>query len=161
MAKVKEYDSFAEIAAALHRNDGEAYVQTYTSVNEPVRVEASKAADLISKVRVTMHVEEDRGVQRSANGGFYRKDVTVTQERDDQVEKTNTPAKSGYVATPPMPTAQPTSGPDLGGERSWVMKKFDEVQDQLNNLSADKRQHTLLIVICFVIATAALVMAAI
>lgn len=156
MTKVKEYQSFAEIGAFLHRNDGEAYVQTYTSVNEPIKIEGSKDAEMITKVRVNIDVEEDRGVQRRNGGGFYAKRVEASQVRDDNTVST-------ARTTPGAPMAAPKTAPSDGMDKTDYLKNM---HDQLDNRETanklqNQNEHTvfwLVILGVAIIATTALVL---
>lgn len=147
MAKNKEYDSYAEIGAFLHRDEGQARVETYTSVNSPLKVSASKAVEQISKVRVTMHVEEDRGVSR--DGGFYMKGVSMSQTRDNNTEETTS---NGSSKAPMPPPYKPDHGSDLPAWGKVLKNLVDEV-------SANTRLAILLSVVGIVLAAGAFVMA--
>lgn len=147
MAKNKEYESYAEIGAYLHRDEGEARVETYTSVNSPLKVSASKAVEQISKVRVTMHVEEDKGVTRD---GFYMKGVRMSQTRDNNTEETksNGSSKQDY----PYSQRQEDGQKDLPAWGKVLKNLVDEV-------SANTRLSILLAVVGIVLAAGAFVMA--
>lgn len=86
MARRKEHTNSAEIAAFLHTNENEAYVKTYTAVNEPMKIDSSQRTQKIGGVTVTMNVEEDTSVKR--DGSFYEKRVWTEQHRD--LGETNT-----------------------------------------------------------------------
>lgn len=146
MAKNKEYDSFAEIGAFLHRDEGQARVETYTSINSPLKVAASKSVEQISKVRVTMHVEEDRGISR--DGGFYMKGVSMSQTRDDQ----NTTPTTSNGSTGARQTTGPEQGHDLPAWGKVLKNLVDEV-------SANTRLAILLAVVGILVAAGAFVIA--
>lgn len=78
--KFNEPVAYAEIESVLHRNAGNAKVKTYTSVNKPVKVDSSVDAQRIGKVRVEMHVKEDRNVNGDC---IYEKNISLKQIRDD------------------------------------------------------------------------------
>lgn len=146
MAKNKEHDSYTEIASYLHRDEGEARVETYTSVNAPIKVSGSKTAEQISKVRVTMHVEEDKGVTRE--GGFYMKKVSMSQTRDDQTPQ---PTASNGRSEPPY-SQQRENGSDLPAWGKVLKNLVDEV-------SANTRLAIVLGVLGIVIAAGAVIIA--
>lgn len=74
-----EPTAYAEIGAYLHKRPGKAQVKTYTSVNEPLKVDAAEETRQIKKVRVEVHVKEDKGVK---DGQVYQKDVDTVQISD-------------------------------------------------------------------------------
>lgn len=145
MSKVKEYDSYAVITSYLHRNEGEAYVKAYTGVNEDPRIDASKDAECISKVKVTMHVEEDRSVKK--DGSFYEKTVGMTQERDAQVNST-----AGRPSPVSPPIAQPTQG--VGMDKVDYLKNMHDQLDNRENANTiqNQRDHTTLWVVIVALA---------
>lgn len=147
MAKNKEYDSYTEIASYLHRDEGEARVETYTSVNAPIKVTASKTAELISKVRVAMHVEEDKGVTRE--GGFYMKKVSMSQTRDNQVEETTSNGSS-------RPNRQ-MAGQEQGNNDLPAWGKV--LKNLVDEVSANTRLAILLAVVGIMLAAGAFVIA--
>lgn len=138
MNKVKEYDSYAVITSYLHRNEAEAYVKAYTGVNEDPKIDASKDAECISKIKVSMHVEEDRSVKK--DGSFYEKTVGMSQERDAQTGTSGTRTMPGYV---PMPGAQPSVGISGADKVDYLKNMHDQLDDrETANTLQNQKDHT-------------------
>lgn len=148
MAKVREYENSAEIGTYLHVNDGEAYVKSYTSVNEPLKVDSATLTKKVGGVRVKMLVEEDTGCKK--DGSFYQKSVWNEQERDNI---SNPSTGFGRHNVDPVTGAPQTESNKDGLTPLQVLKNF------VDNIAADVRQHTWLIVGIAVIAAAALAVA--
>lgn len=147
MAKNREYRNTAEIATFLHVNDGEAYTKSYTSVNEPLKVDSSKLMKKVGGVKVHMLVEEDMSVK--SDGSFYEKRVWNEQERDTistrsepfQTQKQNIPQ--------PNNNTQSNNNTD-GLTPLQVLKNF------VDNIATDVRILTIAIIAVAIIAGAAL-----
>jgi hypothetical protein len=131
MAKVREYDSFAEIGTYLHRNKGEAFVKSYASANEPLKVDASEDSEMVHRLRVTINTTEDKGVKR--DGSFYSKHVAASQTRFDQAEVSMPPRStqvppiaSSSVSRDTSAASAPVSVPreDAGPSALQVLKNF-------------------------------------
>jgi hypothetical protein len=149
MAKVREYENSAEIATFLHVNDGEAYVKSYTATNEPLKVDSSNLTKKVGGVRVKMLVEEDTGSRK--DGSFYKKTVWNEQERDNVSSPTSGYGRHEVDGTPYNNNAAPENKDGLTPLQ--VLKNF------VDNIAADVRQHTWLLVGVAIIAAAALAVA--
>jgi hypothetical protein len=115
-------------------------------VNEPIKIEASKDAELITKVRVNINVEEDRGVRK--DGGFYEKRVSAEQIRDDK-NTTHDTGTTDYTAkkqTPPSPKLP--DGNDPFGSEPGNEHKTRTLKNMIDN------QHQLIIVIIVLVVIA-------
>lgn len=143
----KERVAYTEIGGFLHENAGRATVKTYTSVNEPLRVDAAEKTRQIGRVRVEMHVVEDKSV---GDNQIYQKDVFMQQIRDNMVPSGTT--ESGSSDMPSYENGEKKSNDDLP---AWgkVLKNFvDKIAD------SQKMQWVMMIGIA-IIAAAGLVIA--
>jgi len=130
MSRIKEKESYAEIGTFLHVDKGQARIKAYTSVNEPLKVDASELTKKVGKVRVRMVVEEDKSVQN--DGSFYEKNVDAVQERDDgDVDHQNT--RSSKVYTPQEDPDVNDTVPTNGHDKFSVLKNF------VDNIASDNR----------------------
>lgn len=143
MAKVREYENYAEIGTFMHVNDGEAYVKSYTSANEPLRVDSAQHTQKVGGVKVKMLVEEDNSCKK--DGSFYKKTVWNEQLRDNASSPT-----TGYGTHSINTNGQPTTDNKDGLTPLQVLKNF------VDNIAADVRQHTWLIVLTAIVAAVAL-----
>lgn len=143
--KKEEVLGYAEFGAYMHRdNGGKARIAAYTSVNKPLSVEAHDETTKIASRRYKI-IEEERA---ELNGNtFYTKDVWNEQEGSS-----GTPMSGSNYTEAPNTTQTPNANAD-GLTPLQVLKNF------VDNIAADVRQHTWLIVAIGCVAAAALVVA--
>lgn len=103
---------YAEVGTYLHKNPGKATVKTYTSCNEPLKVDAAVETQQIKKIRVETHVYEDKSVNQNV---VYQKDVETIQLSDGETPVSGSNFKT-EAATPEESTT-PSSDPLSKGER--------------------------------------------
>jgi hypothetical protein len=145
MARKSEPVAFAEVGSYLHENQGQATVKTYTSVNETLKVDPALKTRQIGKVRVEMHVTEDRSV---GDNQIYEKNVTMHQIRD------NIPSGTTEIGSSPAGTSAGTPGKSTDGLTPLqVLKNF------VDNIASDVRLHTALLVGIGILAAAGVIIA--
>src|SRR3990167_4114887 len=93
---VEEPTAYAEIGAYLHKDGGKAKVKAYTSVNKPLQVDASEKTEQIKRLRVEMHVVEDKTVDSNS---FYTKSVDAVQVSDSSPASSSGFSESDYPNT--------------------------------------------------------------
>ena len=142
----EEILGYAEFGAYMHRdNGGKARIAAYTSVNKPLSVEAHNETTKIASKRYKI-IEEERA---ELNGNtFYSKDIWNEQEGSS-----GTPASRSSHNDVPTNTGNGTTPNADGLTPLQVLKNF------VDNIAADVRQHTWLLVAIGCIAAAALVLA--
>jgi hypothetical protein len=88
--RIKEPVAYAMCGSFLHENNGgRASVKTYTSVNEPLKIDAADSTKKIGSIKVSMHVEEDKSVYSSGNQGqIYEKNISIKQTSDAPISGT-------------------------------------------------------------------------
>ena len=139
--------SYAEVGAFLHEHDGgSATVKTYTSVNEGLKVDAATRTQQIGKVRVEMHVFEDKSVK---DGQIYEKGIFMKQIRDN-FESNGTLPMAGSEQTSNQPGAENQSG-ELTPLK--VLKNF------VDNIAADNRTQWIIICLAILLGAAAITIA--
>lgn len=94
----REPTAYAEIGGYMYETEGNAKVKLQTSVNKPLKLDDADRVTKINKVRVEMHVSEDKSVQ---DNQVYEKDIKMKQisNNGDASDGTNfdedsTPSKS-------------------------------------------------------------------
>lgn len=140
--------SYAEVGAFLHEHDGgSATVKTYTSVNEGLKVDAATRTQQIGKVRVEMHVFEDKSVK---DGQIYEKGIFMKQIRDNFVGNGTQPISGSEQIY-----NQPTGAENQSGELTplKVLKNF------VDNIASSQRLMWGIIVGLAIIAGGALALA--
>lgn len=146
MSKNREYRNTAEIATFLHVNDGEAYTKSYTSVNEPLKIDGSKLTKKVGGVKVHMLVEEDMNVK--SDGSFYEKRVWNEQERDNSSSKSEPyQSEKSYINSP---NNSQQSGSNDGLSPLQVLKNF------VDNIAADNRTQWVVIAAALILAAGAI-----
>lgn len=80
MGKQNEPSGYAEVGTYLHEDEGKAKIKTYTSVNAPLKVDASERTRQVKKIRVETHVYEDKSV---GDNCVYEKNVETIQVSGD------------------------------------------------------------------------------
>lgn len=147
---VREWSNTAEIGTFLHINKGEAYTKSYTSVNEPLKVDTAEQTRKVGHVRVHMHVEEDTGVK--SDGSFYTKTVWNEQERDGG-------SGTGYSEKRPVNTESNSQNDEQPNNKELtplqVLKNF------VDNIASDVRNKETHIFTLALVAGAALIVGAV
>ena len=92
--KVIEDSTYAKIGAFLLRSKGSVKVQLVTSVNEPLKVEASDEMQKIDEITVKVNVTEDKGVNGSK---IYEKTVSAEQFRENGSSPTTATEATNYT----------------------------------------------------------------
>ena len=147
MAKKSEPVAFAEVGSYLHENNGQATVKTYTSVNETLKVDPALKTRQIGKVRVEMHVTEDRSV---GDNQIYEKNVTMHQIRD------NIPYGTTEIGSSPAGTSGTSGTP---GKSTDGLTPLQVLKNFVDNIASDVRLHTALLVGIGILAAAGVVIA--
>lgn len=148
MSKNREYRNTAEIATFLHVNEGEAYTKSYTSVNEPLKVDSSKLVKKVGGVKVHMLVEEDMNVKN--DGSFYEKRVWNEQERDNTNSRSEPyQSEKNYINNPNNNSNQQSACSD-GLSPLQVLKNF------VDNIAADNRTQWMVIAAALILAAGAI-----
>jgi hypothetical protein len=140
---------YAEFGAHMHRdNGGKMKIVASTSVNKPLSIDGGH--DETSKIAFRRYkiVEEEKA---QLNGStFYEKEVWNEQEGGEKASKTSS-RKEEDVDEPE--TVEGSEGSRGGPSGLAVLKNF------VDNLAADVRQHTVLILAVGMVAIAALAIA--
>jgi len=120
-----ESETYVEIGGYVHQDEGQARTKLYVGdVDQPLKVDDAALTKRMKKVRVTMKVEEDKGVYQNQ---VYEKKVDMTQEIVDEPSSTAAGPKSESKFVP--------TGAD-GSEPSGlqVLKNFvDKLSDRLDH----------------------------
>lgn len=78
MTKLRESETFVEIAGYLYKDPGRARAALHVGdVNKVLHPDEAEEITRMKKVRVTMNVSEDRSVQKNK---VYEKDIEMIQE---------------------------------------------------------------------------------
>ena len=120
---IEEPTAYAEIGAYLHKDGGKAKVKAYTSVNKPLQVDASEKTEQIKRLRVEMHVVEDKTVDSNS---FYTKSVDAVQVSDSSPASSSGFSESDYPNTNAGESKESPSG-------LQVLKNF------VDNIASDLR----------------------
>ena len=124
---VQETSTYAKIGAFLRKDQGRATVDLVTSVNEPLRVEASDSVEKIDEITVRVNVTEDKGVNGSR---VYQKTVTAEQFRENGSPSTSTSSQS----TPYTSTSDPFTwdkGEPGNDFKTWCKNTYDQLEKRI------------------------------
>jgi hypothetical protein len=141
----REPTAYAEIGGYMYENQGQAKVKMQTSVNKPLKLDDADRVTKINKVRVEMHVTEDKSVQENQ---VYEKDIRMKQTTDEGQPMHGT----AYEQQSDAPI-QSASNPAPDDFKTWTKNIIDNI---LARLDSERLAYWIVIVAVALIAAFAL-----
>ena len=146
--KMKESETFCEIGGFIHQDQGRVKAKMYVGdVNRPLVIDDAELTKRMKKIRVTMHVSEDKSVHQNQ---VYEKDIEMVQEIiGDPSGKAGKSAPYSQDATPEVNAANGQTNPE-------GMTPFQVLKNFVDNIAKDNRAQWIVIVCIAIIAAAGL-----
>ena len=140
--------SYTEIGTYLHKTPGQARVKTYTSVNKPLQVDDADITEKVQKLRVEVHVKEDKIPTGSS---IYEKTVDAIQISDSTPMSNSTELGKPFTTNSVPGSSSSSDGPS----ELQVLKNF------VDNIAQDLRIWKVIAICAGAVAIAGFVIAVI